>query len=96
MPRRVRTNAQWQSLNRIALEIPPIPGKPGVNRDYSWRQSFGPYAPEHSGASCQVNSEKWNSLFKRFRRWVKTDTFYHMFKALASDAELKYAMTPFH
>ena len=25
---------------------------------------------------------KWNSIFKRFRRWVKADTFYSMFKAL--------------
>jgi transposase len=35
---------------------------------------------------------KWNSVFKRFRRWVKADTFYHMFKALASDADREYAM----
>ena len=25
---------------------------------------------------------KWNSVFKRFRRWVKADIFYSMFKAL--------------
>ena len=35
---------------------------------------------------------KWNSVFKRFRRWVKADTFHHMFRALASDADLEYAM----
>jgi transposase len=35
---------------------------------------------------------KWNSVFKRFRRWVKADAFYHMFKALTSDADLEYAM----
>jgi transposase len=35
---------------------------------------------------------RWNSVFKRFRRWVKADIFYHMFKVLASDADLEYAM----
>ena len=36
---------------------------------------------------------KWNSVFKRFHRWVKADIFHHMFKALALDADLDYAMT---
>lgn len=35
---------------------------------------------------------KWNSVFKRFRRWVKADVFYVMFKALAADADFEYAM----
>ena len=35
---------------------------------------------------------KWNSVFKRFRRWVKADIFYLMFKALSADADLEYAM----
>ena len=35
---------------------------------------------------------KWNSVFKRFRRWVKADAFYRMFRALAEDADFGYAM----
>ena len=35
---------------------------------------------------------KWNSLFKRFRRWVKADAFYSMFKALAANPDFEYAM----
>jgi transposase len=35
---------------------------------------------------------KWNSVFKRFRRWVNADLFYNMFKALSADADLEYAM----
>jgi len=34
----------------------------------------------------------WNSVFKRFRRWVKSDVFYNMFRALSSDSDLEYAM----
>ena len=34
----------------------------------------------------------WNTVFKRFRRWVKADAFYRMFRALAEDADFEYAM----
>ena len=34
----------------------------------------------------------WNTVFKRFRRWVKADAFYFMFKALADDASIEYVM----
>ena len=35
---------------------------------------------------------KWNSVFKRFRRWVKADAFYRMFIALAEDSDFEYTM----
>ena len=31
-------------------------------------------------------------MFKRFRRWVKADAFYTMFKALAEDADFENVM----
>jgi len=35
---------------------------------------------------------KWNTVFKRFRRWVKADAFYVMFKALSGVHDFEYAM----
>jgi transposase len=35
---------------------------------------------------------KWNSVFKRFQRWVKADAFQRMFTALAEGADFEYAM----
>ncbi|MDP1575629.1 MAG: transposase, partial [Cypionkella sp.] len=37
---------------------------------------------------------KWNSVFRRFRRWVNADVFYNMFRVLAADADLEYAVVP--
>ena len=34
----------------------------------------------------------WKTVFKRFRRWVETDAFYRMFRALAEDADFEYTM----
>ena len=35
---------------------------------------------------------KWNTVFKRFRRWVQADVFHRIFKALVIDADFEYAM----
>ena len=35
---------------------------------------------------------KWNSVFKRFRHWVKRDVFHRMFKDLSEDSDFEYTM----
>jgi transposase len=35
---------------------------------------------------------KGNTVFRRFRRWVKADAFYRMFRALSEDADFEYTM----
>ena len=32
----------------------------------------------------------WNSVFQRFRRWVRSGVFDQMFEALAADADFEY------
>lgn len=35
---------------------------------------------------------KWNTVFKRFREWVKRDVFYSLFNALSDDPDMGYIM----
>lgn len=35
---------------------------------------------------------KWNSIFTRFRYWVKRDVFHRMFKELSADRDFEYTM----
>jgi transposase len=34
----------------------------------------------------------WNTVFKRFRHWVKADVFKRIFDALSGDPDLEFAM----
>ena len=35
---------------------------------------------------------KWNTVFKRFRDWVKADVFKRIFDAVSGDPDMEYAM----
>lgn len=35
---------------------------------------------------------KWNTVFKRFRDWVKADVFHKLFEAVSQEPDMEYAM----
>ena len=88
----VISNELWE---KIAPMLPGKAGDPGAtghdNRLFMeavcWRARTGvPWRdlPKAFG--------KWNTVFKRFRRWAKVDVFERLFNAINGEPDLEYAM----
>jgi transposase len=92
MERFVLTDAQWAKMEPICLGKPTDPGRSGSdNRRFVeavlWIARTGsPWRdlPAHFG--------NWNSVFKRYRDWVKAGVFTRLFEACSEEPDMEYAM----
>ncbi|KQQ68010.1 transposase [Pseudomonas sp. Leaf127] len=92
MIRLVLTDAQWAKMELYCLGKPSDPGRSGKNNRLFieailWIVRTGsPWRdlPDYFG--------KWNTIFKRFRDWVKADVFQRLFDVVSDDPDMEYAM----
>jgi len=88
----VLTDRQWRVIEPLCPGGPTAPGRTGgdarlfleavlwiVRTDAPWRD-----LPPGFG--------NWNSIFRRFRRWVQADVFKRIFDALSDEPDMEYAM----
>ena len=88
----VLTDEQWAKMEHQCLGKPSDPGRSGTdNRRFVeavlWIARTGsPWRdlPPEFG--------KWNTVFKRFRDWVKADVFQRLFGAVGEQPDMEYAM----
>jgi transposase len=92
MDRQSLTDTQWDRIQSLCLGKKSDPGRTdGDTRLFLeavlWIARTGsPWRdlPKQFG--------RWNTVFKRFRHWVKADVFQRIFDALSDDPDMEYAM----
>ena len=92
MTRRVLTDAQWAIMEPFCLGKKSDPDQTGRDARLFMEAVFWIVRTGAQWRELPSEFGKWNSVFKRFRRWVQADVFYRMFKVLASGADFEYAM----
>jgi transposase len=92
MERLTLTDAQWAKMEPHCLGKIGDPGRSGKdNRLFVeavlWIARTGsPWRDLPSAFG------KWNSVYVRFRDWVKADVFQRLFEAASDDPDMEYAM----
>ncbi len=92
MDRYVLTDAQWAKMEPHCLGKPSDPGRSGAdNRGFVeavlWIARTG--SPWRDLPAAFGN---WNTVFKRYRDWVKADVFKRLFDAVSDEPDMEYAM----
>ena len=92
MNRRILTDGHWNQIAPLCLGKAGDPGQTGGDgrlflEAVLWIARTG--APWRD---LPVEFGRWNSVFKRFRNWVKAGAFERIFKELAEDSDLEYVM----
>jgi transposase len=90
--RLVLKDEQWE---RIAPLLPGKAGDPGRSGSDNRLFVEAVLWMVRTGAPWRDLPEMfghWNSVFRRFRRWVQTSVFEHVFQALSGDPDFEYAL----
>ena len=86
------TDAQWKVIAPHCLGRKCDPGRTGPDPRLFLEAVLWIARTGCPWCDLPVEFGGWNTVFKRFRRWVKADAFYRMFRALAEDADFEYTM----
>ena len=86
------TDRQWSIIEPVCLGKKSDPGRTGGDgrlflEAVLWIARTGP-----PWRDLPVCFGKWNTVFKRFRDWVKADVFKRIFDALSDEPDMEFAM----
>ena len=92
MPREILRDDQWQRIEGL---LPGKPGDPGVTAANNRRFFEAVLWIARTGSPRRDLPEtfgKWNSTWRRFRRWSVKGVFETVFQAMAGDPDFEYAI----
>ncbi|MFD1747644.1 IS5 family transposase, partial [Rhizobium helianthi] len=88
----VLTDRQWQAIASLCPGGATAPGRTGADTRLFLEAVLWIVRTDAPWRDLPVEFGKWNSVFRRFRRWVQADVFQRIFDALSDEPDLEYAM----
>jgi transposase len=92
MERFVLTDAQWAKMEPHCLGKATDPGRSGANNRLFVEAVLWVTRTGSPWRDLPVLFGKWNSVYVRFRDWVKAKVFERLFDAVSDDPDMEYAM----
>ena len=92
MERFVLTDAQWAKMEPHCLGKKSDPGRSGGDNRLFVEAVLGIARTGSPWRDLPASFGKWNSVFRRYRDWVKADVSARLFAACLDEPDMEYAM----
>ena len=92
MVRFVLTDAQWAKMDPHCLGKPTDPGRSGKNNRLFVEAVLWIARTGSPWRDLPADFGNWNTVFKRYRDWVKADVFKRIFGAVSDQPDMEYAI----
>ena len=92
MDRFVLTDAQWAKMEPRCLGKPSDPGRSGKNNRLFVEAVLWIARTGSPWRDLPRAFGHWNSVYTRFRDWVKADVWKRLFEAASDEPDMEYAM----
>jgi len=92
MDRRSLTDAQWAKMQPHCRGKVSDPGRTGGDNRLFLEAVLWISRTGSRWRDLPPEFGKWNTVFKRFRDWVKADVFKRIFDAVSDDPDMEYVM----
>src|SRR5215218_2814313 len=92
MGRFVLTDAQWAKMESRCLGQPGDPGRSGKDNRLFVEAGLWIVRTGSPWRDLPRSFGNWNSVFTRFRDWVRADVWQRLFAAVSDEPDMEYAM----
>jgi transposase len=92
MTRICLTELQWSLIEPHCLGKQSDPGRSGLDNRMFIEGVLWIARTGSPWRDLPPEFGKWNTVFRRYRDWVKADVFRRIFEALSGDPDMEYAM----